>query len=646
MIFQQRRKRTLININSSIILIIILWVGQPSSSLKIPYIGKLFRPQTEPLAWTSKDYRKPLHWVLKVTSLENSLNFFKLFGLKLFRHEEFSTGCEATCNGPYKGAWSKTLIGDGENEGDSFSLELTYNYGVYNYPRGNDLRYISVDENSYVGPQEKIKLDNDGRKFVESPDGHWFLLSPETRVSGVKIGQGIFQYVSLHVESLLESTEFYCKTLNAKLVKSEMKSCLLSFAGQQSVHIELVELEEGTLEKRESYGRFAISTEDGAPMKISESINRYKPSGRGMQSVLHGPTKLEPHGEEVVIVQDPDGHELCFVDARGFQNCIEVSKTKMGSSIDWNYRENLTREADSKIEDTIVYRPPVLQLSATDALKVINETKSNNLIFEVYAPWCSKCIDLKPFFERLATSLNDSGSSVIALDGTRVKLALDNGLSSDELEMMVGWTKLNGFPTLFYYNKSTHNLEAYEGIMNEEEILLWVNNRISIDGDLSNVLRPNNSQMEGKVDLLFDSECPICLMEVNFLKKRDIENKILFTDLSSPDYDPIQHGNVTFEEGMKRLKAVLPDGRVVSGVEVFRKVYDAIGLGWIFSVTKMPIIGELADVLYDIWAENRLKITGRNDLATEINRRASQASSSKHTLAKISEKDCTKCTLE
>jgi len=32
--------------------------------------------------------------------------------------------------------------------------------------------------------------------------------------------------------------------------------------------------------------------------------------------ILHGPLKLQPHGEEVVIVADPDGYEHCFVDAR------------------------------------------------------------------------------------------------------------------------------------------------------------------------------------------------------------------------------------------------------------------------------------------------------------------------------------------
>jgi hypothetical protein len=30
--------------------------------------------------------------------------------LQVHRHEEFASGCEATCNGPYGGAWSKTMV--------------------------------------------------------------------------------------------------------------------------------------------------------------------------------------------------------------------------------------------------------------------------------------------------------------------------------------------------------------------------------------------------------------------------------------------------------------------------------------------------------------------------------------------------------
>lgn len=117
------------------------------------------------------------------------------------------------------------------------------------------------------------------------------------------------------------------------------------------------------------------------------------------------------------------------------------------------------------------------------------------------------------------------------------------------------------------------------------------------------------------IDLLYDSECPICQMEVDFLQKRDIHNRIRFTDLSSPNYNPEEHGNVSFEKGMRKIRAVLPDKTVITGVEVFRRTYEAIGLGWMFEITKLPIIGQAADALYDIWAENRLRITGRGDLA-------------------------------
>lgn len=127
---------------------------------------------------------------------------------------------------------------------------------------------------------------------------------------------------------------------------------------------------------------------------------------------------------------------------------------------------------------------------------------------------------------------------------------------------------------------------------------------------------------DGKIDLLYDSECPICQMEVDFLKKRDIDNRIRYTDLSSPSYRPEDHGNVQFADGMRKIRAVLPDRTVITGVEVFRQTYKAIGLGWLVELTNMPIIGTIADSIYDLWAENRLRITGRGDLADVLKERA------------------------
>ena len=40
---------------------------------------------------------------------------------------------------PYDGKWSKTMVGYG-SEDDHFAVELTYNYGIKAYKRGNDFQ--------------------------------------------------------------------------------------------------------------------------------------------------------------------------------------------------------------------------------------------------------------------------------------------------------------------------------------------------------------------------------------------------------------------------------------------------------------------------------------------------------------------------
>jgi hypothetical protein len=82
-------------------------------------------------------------------------------------------------------------------------------------------------------------------------------------------------------------------------------------------------------------GRFALETEDGAPDKVAAKMEAIG------GTIAHGPFKLQPHGEEVVIVQDGDGHEYCFVDARGYTNCISVRDAVGGTDIVWDYRDKL-----------------------------------------------------------------------------------------------------------------------------------------------------------------------------------------------------------------------------------------------------------------------------------------------------------------
>ena len=133
--------------------------------------------------------------------------------------------------------------------------------------------------------------------------------------------------------------------------------------------------------------------------------------------------------------------------------------------------------------------------------------------------------------------------------------------------------------------------------------------------------QPTSSQY-WQIKLLYDGECPLCMREVNFLRKRDVGRGLVeFVDIADEDYAPEENGGVSFEAAMGRIYAILADGTIIKNVEVFRRVYETLGMGWIYAATRLPIISSIVDTLYGIWADARLILTGRPDLTTIIKER-------------------------
>lgn len=120
-----------------------------------------------------------------------------------------------------------------------------------------------------------------------------------------------------------------------------------------------------------------------------------------------------------------------------------------------------------------------------------------------------------------------------------------------------------------------------------------------------------------KIKLLFDGDCPLCVREVNFLRKKDNRRGLVaFTDIAADDYAPEANGGIDYATAMGRIHAVLPDGTTIQNVEVFRRVYAVLGMGWVYAPTGWPVIGPVVDWVYGIWANWRLAITGRPSLKT------------------------------
>lgn len=113
-----------------------------------------------------------------------------------------------------------------------------------------------------------------------------------------------------------------------------------------------------------------------------------------------------------------------------------------------------------------------------------------------------------------------------------------------------------------------------------------------------------------KVEVFFDGDCPLCVREIRMLQRLDRHHRIRFTDIASPAFDAAREGK-TWDELMARIHGRLPDGRWIEGVEVFRRLYAAVGFGPIVALTRLPGVRHLLDLAYHFFARNRLRLTGR-----------------------------------
>lgn len=113
-----------------------------------------------------------------------------------------------------------------------------------------------------------------------------------------------------------------------------------------------------------------------------------------------------------------------------------------------------------------------------------------------------------------------------------------------------------------------------------------------------------------RVEVFFDGDCPLCVREIALLRALDRRGRVRFTDIASPSFDAAAVGT-TFEALMAEIHGRLPDGRWIQGVEVFRQLYAAVGLGWLVAPSRLPGVRHGLDLAYRLFAKNRLRLTGR-----------------------------------
>ena len=110
-----------------------------------------------------------------------------------------------------------------------------------------------------------------------------------------------------------------------------------------------------------------------------------------------------------------------------------------------------------------------------------------------------------------------------------------------------------------------------------------------------------------RLKVLYDGQFPSCRLEMRWLSQRNVTGDLAFEDISDPEFDAGRYG-LAYEQVMGVIHAILPDGRVIRGLEVFRLAYGAVGLGWLVAPSGWPVLRHIFDGFYALFARYRIPL--------------------------------------
>ena len=119
---------------------------------------------------------------------------------------------------------------------------------------------------------------------------------------------------------------------------------------------------------------------------------------------------------------------------------------------------------------------------------------------------------------------------------------------------------------------------------------------------MSKQTSPDQKIATCKLEVYYDGNCPICNREINFLKEKTPTVKY-------SDYNSGCNIGKSHQELDARIHARLADGTVISGMEVFRKIYSETKFGWLLAPTGWKLLKPIFDFCYELFARNRHNIS-------------------------------------
>ena len=108
--------------------------------------------------------------------------------------------------------------------------------------------------------------------------------------------------------------------------------------------------------------------------------------------------------------------------------------------------------------------------------------------------------------------------------------------------------------------------------------------------------------------IFYDGACSVCAAEMDVYRHKGQDDRLLFIDISAPDFDPAPYG-ISLDEFMYELHAIDRENRVYRGVEAFSAIWQAFPpltlYGLLGALVMFPGVNPLARLGY--WSFARIR---------------------------------------
>jgi len=210
------------------------------------------------------------------------------------------------------------MVGYGP-EDNHFVIEVTYNYNVGSYQLGNDFEGIHIHSRSVFQKAKESKHPftavADGSIKIADPDGHVFYIHDADSENTDPLTK-----LSIYASDLAKSINFWANTLGMMESEQSCDHVVLAFPGKDQCKLEIKSRGEKVTRTTAS-GRIAFAVHSSELPKTEAGVRKHG------GTVLTPLMSLDTPGKatvQVIILADPDGHEVCFVGDEAFRELSKV----------------------------------------------------------------------------------------------------------------------------------------------------------------------------------------------------------------------------------------------------------------------------------------------------------------------------------